>query len=90
MNARTLPLSQHAAERAHERSIPEVARWLLLEFGTRCRAGNGAESYSFDKKAWREVERFFGTWPLKKMYQLKRTYMVVSDNGAAVTIAYRD
>lgn len=90
MESRTIPMSQHATERADQRSIPEIARWLLLEFGTCCRAGNGAESYSFDKKAWREVERFFGPWPLKKMDQLKRAYMVVSDGGAAVTIAYRD
>lgn len=90
MESRTLPLSHHASERTHERSIPEIARWLLLEFGTRRRAGSGAESYSFDKRSWREVERFFGAWPLKKMEQLKRTYMVVSDGGAAITIAYRD
>ena len=90
MDKKTIPLSQHAAERADQRSVPEVARWLLLEFGTRRRAGNGAESYFFDKKSWREVERFFGSWPLKKMDQLKRTYMVVSDAGAAITIAYRD
>lgn len=83
-------MSQHAAERASERGIPEIARWLLLEFGTCRPAGNGTDSYSFDKKAWREVERFFGPWPLKKMDQLKRAYMVVSDGGTAVTIAYRN
>jgi hypothetical protein len=90
MESRTIQLSQHATERANDRSIPEIARWLLLEFGACRRAGNGASSYFFDKKAWREVERFFGPWPLKKMDQLKRAYLVMSDCGVAVTVAYRD
>jgi hypothetical protein len=47
-------------------------------------------SYSFDKRAWREIERFVGAWPLKKMEQLKRVYMVMSDEGAVITLAYRD
>lgn len=82
-------ITTHAHNRARSRGIPEVARHLLFEFGVRQRAGAGAESYSFDKKAWREVERFFGSWPLKKMDQLKRTYMIVADGGAVVTVAYR-
>jgi len=88
MSRAVVPMSHHAEERTNDRSIPEVARWLLLEFGNCRRAGNGAESYSFDKKSWREVERFFGSWPLKKMEQLRRTYMVVSDEGTVITVAY--
>lgn len=83
-------LSDHARLRTKDRGIPEVARHLLFEFGVRRRSGAGADSYSFDKKSWREVERFFGAWPLKKMDQLKRTYMIVSDGGAVVTVAFRD
>ena len=90
MNASVIPMTCHAARRAKERSIPQVAQWLLLEFGECRRAGNGTETYSFDKRGWREVERFFGSWPLNKMEQLRRVYMVVSDGGAAVTIAYQD
>lgn len=90
MDSRTPPLTDHAAQRADQRSIPEAARWLLMEFGTRRRAGNGAESYFFDKRSWREVERFFGPWPLKRMDQLKRTYMIVGDSGEVITVAYRD
>lgn len=89
MSERTPPMTEHAERRAIDRSIPEVARWLLLEFGTRQRAGRGAESISFDKRSWREVERFLGMWPLKKMDQLRRVYMVLSDEGSVITIAYR-
>jgi hypothetical protein len=90
MEARPFVMSQHAAERARDRSIPDIAQWLLAEFGTRRRAGRGADSYSFDKKSWKDVERLFGSWPLKKMDQLKRTYMVVADDGTVITLAYRD
>ncbi|MBO6666459.1 hypothetical protein [Parvibaculum sp.] len=83
-------MTEHAIKRQIDRSIPEIALWLLREFGVCRRARDGAESYSFDKRAWREVERFFGPWPLKKMEQLKRAYMVVSDRGAVITVAYRD
>lgn len=83
-------LTDHAKLRAKDRGIPEIARHLLFEFGVRKRAGAGVESYSFDKKSWREVERYFGQWPLKKMDQLKRTYMIVADSGAVVTVAFRD
>lgn len=83
-------MTRHASERAKDRGIPEIARWLLIEFGVRQRTGNGTESYSFDKKTWREVERFFGSWPLKRMEQLQRVYMVMSDHGNTVTVAFRD
>jgi hypothetical protein len=82
-------LTNHAQARVKDRGIPEIARHLLFEFGLRERAGGGAERYSFDKKTWREVQRFFGHWPLKRMDQLKRTYMIVADGGAVVTVAYR-
>lgn len=86
----TVPLTTHADQRAKERSIPEIGRWLLLEFGTRRAAGGGAESISFDKRSWKEVERFCGVWPLKRMEQLRRLYMVLSADGVAITVAYRD
>lgn len=90
MDARPFVMSEHATERARDRSIPDIAQWLLSEFGARRRAGRGAETYSFDKRSWKEVERLFGSWPLKKMDQLKRTYMVVADDGTIITLAYRD
>jgi hypothetical protein len=85
MNSAT-SMTKHAERRAHDRSIPEVAMWLLREFGTMERR-KGADSYSFDKKSWRELERFLGPWQLVNMEKLKRVYMVVADNGAAVTVA---
>ena len=90
MNDRIFRMTDHATDRARDRCIPEIACWLLQEFGARRRAGAGAESYYFDKKAWRETERFFGTWQLSQMEKLRRVYMVISDSGAVITLAYRD
>lgn len=90
MTSTIIHLTAHAEKRVKDRSIPEIGRWLLLEFGVRKRAGGGAESVSFDKKSWKEVERFCGVWPLKKMDQLRRLYAVISDGGEAVTFAYGD
>jgi hypothetical protein len=73
-----------------DRSIPEIAILLLRECGNAKRAGSGAVSYSFDKRGWREVERILGPWPLKNMSQLRRVYIVESDEGVLITAAYRD
>ena len=83
-------MTRHAEQRSQARSIPNIARHLLLNFGSCKPAGNGAVRYSFDKVTWRDLEREFGTWPLKKMDQLRRVYMVVGDDGAVITLAYRD
>lgn len=90
MSVRDVKMTSHAEKRAAERSVPEIGRWLLMDFGVRRRAGNGTESVYFDNKSWKEVERFCGVWPLKKMDQLRRLYAVVSDSGAVVTFAYRN
>lgn len=85
-----LHMTRHAEQRALDRSIPNIARHLLLNFGSCKPAGKGAVRYSFDKQTWRDMEREFGTWPLKKMEQLRRVYMIVGDDGSVVTLAYRD
>ncbi len=86
----TVSLSAHAERRTLDRSIPEIGHLLLREFGTRRSAGGGTERIDWDKRSWKEVERVCGVWPLKKMDQLRRLYMIVGANGVAVTVAYRD
>lgn len=84
------PLTSHAERRCIDRNIPEIARWLLLEFGRRRPANHGCTSYSFDKKAWKELERFFGRWRMKEMSQLKNAYLVEGQDGSIITVAYRN
>ncbi len=86
----TIPLTAHAKRRTLERSIPEIGHLLLREYGARRPAGGGAELISWDKRSWKDVERVCGVWPLKKMDQLRRLYMVLSSDGSAITVAYKD
>lgn len=90
MSDSLLYMTRHAEQRSLDRSIPNIARHLLLNFGSCKPAGKSEVRYSFDKQSWRDVEREFGTWPLKKMEQLRRVYMVVGDDGSVITLAYRD
>lgn len=90
MSVRDIKMTRHAERRVRERGVPEIGRWLLMEFGVRRRSGDGTESISFDNRSWKEVERYCGVWPLKKMDQLRRLYAVVSESGVAVTFAYRN
>jgi hypothetical protein len=85
----TVPLSAHAERRTQDRSIPEIGHLLLREYGARRPAGGGTESIYWDKRSWKEVERVCGVWPLKKMDQLRRLYMIISADGVARTVAYR-
>lgn len=82
-------LSRHAELRCQQRGIPEIGLELVQRFGVCQPAGKGAVSYSFDKAAWRRVEAYVGSWPLKTMDRLKRLYVVVSDTGSVVTAAYK-
>lgn len=88
--ASNIRISQHAEKRAQQRAIPEVARWLLLEFANPRADTYGCEVYEFDKRSWREVERFFGPWALTKMGQLRKVYLVLNAQGDIVTLAYRN
>ncbi len=84
------PMTHHAERRSVDRNIPEIARWLLLDYGRRQPAGGGSTRYDFDKRSWKEVERFFGRWRLKEMTQLRNSYLIQSQDGAIITVAYRD
>ena len=82
-------LTKHAQVRSQQRSIPEIGIWLLRDFGRREYARSGCWKCFFDKKAWREVERFMGTWKLSKMDQLRKAYIIVDREDSVITAAYR-
>lgn len=90
MSSRQPELSAHAELRSQQRSIPEIGIWLLRDFGRREHAGDGSSKYSFDKKAWKEVERFMGSWHISKMDQLRKAYIIVSSEDRVITAAYRE
>lgn len=90
MTAGLLYMTRHAKQRSLDRSIPNITRHLLLSFGSCKPAAKSEVRYSFDKQSWKDLEREFGTWPLKKMEQLRRVYMIVGDDGSVITLTYKD
>lgn len=88
MEAPGFTMSRHAATRSVQRSIPEAGVELLLRFGTRRRAKDGAWSVSFTEKDWKNLKRFFGSWMPNKAGQLRKVYAVLDDHDHIITAAY--
>ena len=80
--------SAHSDKRHQQRGIPEVAIHLLQLFGKQKPAGGKRVRKFFDKRAWKDVEGFLGHWPLKKMEQLRKCYLIESEDGVLVTVAF--
>jgi hypothetical protein len=81
--------TRHAQRRCKDRGIPEIGIELVQQFGVSRPAGHGAQSYSFDKSGWKNLESYVGHWQLKTMDRLKKLYIVVSDSGEIITAAFR-
>jgi len=80
-------LTTHASKRRQQRSIPPAVIDYAIEFG-RCTVFRGAESYSFDNKGWRRLSAYLG--PQEKSFERYRhVYVVISDDGSAITVAYK-
>lgn len=52
--------TQHAQIRAQQRGIPPILIDLLLRFGAHEKAGDGTQTYFFDKTARRQVRSYAG------------------------------
>lgn len=81
--------TRHAQRRCKDRGIPNIGIELVQQFGVSRPAGGGAQSFSFDKSGWKRLESYVGHWQLKAMDKLKRLYVVVSESGDIITVAFR-
>lgn len=52
--------STHAQKRAQQRGVPPLIVDLLMQFGSRISAGDGAEICYFDRKAKRHIHEYAG------------------------------
>jgi hypothetical protein len=78
-------LSTHARSRMQQRSIPEAAVQLLLDYGT-VRRSCGADRYFFDHAS---RQRALKQHALRGKEKLLNTYAVVADDGQIITVAWR-
>ena len=82
-------LTQHAAQRMQQRSISHEGIDLVLDFGKLRHCKQGCTSYSFDKRSWKaamDSNELSGT----NLERFRNLYVVVADDGAIVTVAWRD
>jgi hypothetical protein len=78
-------ISGHARSRMQQRSIPETALHLLLDYGTVHRS-RGADRYYFDHAS---RQRALRQRALRGKEKLLNTYAVVADDGQVITVAWR-
>lgn len=83
-------LTQHARLRSRQRSIPSAVRDALIDFGVRRHAGKGAVSVFFTKKSWKKLEAYMGSEITKAFERYRNCYLIESDDGFIVTVAYRN
>ena len=81
--------TKHAAQRYQQRgNIPREVVGMYLQYATRAYS-NGAKSYSFDKKSRRRLKSVLSRRDYCRYEKWLDRYIVVSSDGAIITIAHR-
>jgi hypothetical protein len=81
-------LTRHANVRCQQRGIPRLIVDWLLQYGTQTKASGGAETYFFDKRARRRIERDCGREIVRRLGDLLDAYLVIADDEI-VTVGHR-
>lgn len=80
--------TRHAQTRSQQRRIPPMVIDLVLQFGSRERAGNGCSKFFLDKRDRRRLEAYAG--PLNRQLEpFMDIYLVVSPQDQVITAAHR-
>lgn len=79
--------TQHSQIRAQQRGVPPLIIDLLMQFGAREPAGNGAETIYFDKRAKKQLQTYSGGLMSKLSGELD-VYAIVANNKV-VTVGPR-
>lgn len=83
-----MKVTQHAQTRCQQRRIPPMVIDLVLQFGTRERAGDGCSKVFLDKRDRRRLEAYAG--PLNRQLEpFMDIYLVVSPEDRVITAAHR-
>ena len=72
-------LTQHAADRAAQRSIPVEVIDLILTYGESREAGDGARKYALSRRGLREVRKDRATEARTRLDHFRRAYVVATD-----------
>lgn len=80
--------TRHAAVRIQQRGISAEALDFLLAYGT-CARSRGADTVFFNSKTRQWARAEFEPCEFRKMERFMDIYVVVSDDGRAITAAWR-
>lgn len=81
-------LTRHAHARQRQRAIPNLILQWLIDFGQREFDKHGAYRLFFSKKSLRRIERECGREIVRRLADFWDTYMVMSLDGAVITVGY--
>ena len=79
--------TKHFNRRYQQRGMTSVAVETLLQYGSTRRTRGGAESLTFTKQALKEIRSDLGDAVFKACDRLRNAYIVLSDDGTAITVA---
>lgn len=83
-----LEMTKHAQCRSQQRGIPPIAVDLLLQFGSREKAGDGACRVFLDKGARKRLRAYAG--PLVNALDTHlNIYAIVASDERVITVAHR-
>lgn len=81
-------MTEHAAMRCEQRTIPEVVVDLILDFGA-VEYHRGREKRWLDKRGLRQARLYLGKPHQTYAELLRQTYLIV-DHGRVVTVARKN
>lgn len=82
-------LTRHASVRAQQRGIPRLVVDWLEAYGEEMHDQDGTIILHFSKRSRRRLERDVGREPVRRLSNYLRCYVVVSNDGAVITVGHR-
>lgn len=80
--------TNHGETRRQQRSIPPFVIDALIDYGDEHFQGAGCRSYNFSKRSWKHFSAYMGQ-AVSAYEKYRSAYVVVGDDGAVVTVAWR-
>ena len=80
--------TRHGQRRQAERCVPQFIIDALIDFGEERFLGGECRSYSFTKATWKRYAQYMGP-AIAGHERFRNVYLVVAEENAIVTVAWR-
>lgn len=82
-----LKYTKHFQHRAKQRGVNAIVVSVLLKYGVSRLSRSGVDSIFFTNDALQEIKNDYGPSLFKMCEKFKNTYIIMSDDGALITVA---